>query len=132
MPDDQTFCAALERALEDSLRPIGKRVEVLNFGVSGYGTAQELLMLRHYAWSYEPDAVILAFFRGNDPRNNSAELEPYKVRPFFRLENSRAQHTGGTGLGLGIARNIARAHGGDIELRNRTGGGLCARLILPR
>lgn len=52
--------------------------------------------------------------------------------PFFRLENSRAQHTGGTGLGLGIARNIARAHGGDIELRNRTGGGLCARLILPR
>ena len=52
--------------------------------------------------------------------------------PFFRLENSRAQHTGGTGLGLGIARNIARAHGGDLVLQNRSGGGLCARLTLPR
>ena len=52
--------------------------------------------------------------------------------PFFRIEASRAGHTGGTGLGLGIARNIARAHGGDLTLHNRTGGGLCARLSLPR
>ena len=52
--------------------------------------------------------------------------------PFFRLETSRAQHTGGTGLGLGIARNIARAHGGDLVLRNRPEGGVCAELILPR
>jgi signal transduction histidine kinase len=52
--------------------------------------------------------------------------------PFFRLESSRARHTGGTGLGLGIARNIARAHGGDLVLRNRSGGGLCAELTLPR
>ncbi len=52
--------------------------------------------------------------------------------PFFRLETSRAQHTGGTGLGLGIARNIARAHGGDLILYNRSEGGLCAQLTLPR
>lgn len=52
--------------------------------------------------------------------------------PFYRLETSRAQHTGGTGLGLGIARNIARAHGGDLVLQNRPEGGLCAELILPR
>jgi signal transduction histidine kinase len=52
--------------------------------------------------------------------------------PFFRLESSRARHTGGTGLGLGIARNIARAHGGDLMLRNREGGGLSAELALPR
>jgi signal transduction histidine kinase len=52
--------------------------------------------------------------------------------PFFRLESSRAQHTGGTGLGLGIARNIARSHGGDLILHNRTDGGLCAKLSLPR
>ncbi len=52
--------------------------------------------------------------------------------PFYRLENSRAQHTGGTGLGLGIARNIARAHGGELVLQNQAGGGLCARLVLPR
>jgi signal transduction histidine kinase len=52
--------------------------------------------------------------------------------PFFRLESSRARHTGGTGLGLGIARNIARAHGGDLRLANRPEGGLCAALVLPR
>ena len=52
--------------------------------------------------------------------------------PFFRLESSRAQHTGGTGLGLGITRNIARSHGGELILCNRAGGGLCASLTLPR
>ncbi len=52
--------------------------------------------------------------------------------PFFRLESSRARHTGGTGLGLGIARNIARAHGGDLVLVNRPEGGLSAQLALPR
>jgi len=52
--------------------------------------------------------------------------------PFYRIDSSRARHTGGTGLGLGIARNIARAHGGDLTLRNRQGGGLEAELTLPR
>ncbi len=52
--------------------------------------------------------------------------------PFFRLEGSRGRDSGGTGLGLGIARNIARAHGGDLVLRNRDGGGLIAELRLPR
>jgi signal transduction histidine kinase len=52
--------------------------------------------------------------------------------PFSRLESSRAADTGGTGLGLGIARNIARGHGGDIHLRNRPEGGLQAELRLPR
>ena len=51
--------------------------------------------------------------------------------PFYRLEASRNRETGGTGLGLPIARNIARAHGGDIVLANRPGGGLRARLTLP-
>lgn len=59
-----------------------------------------------------------------------AELER-AFEPFWR-EASRSRETGGTGLGLGIARNIARAHGGDVTLRNRTGGGLEATLTLPR
>jgi signal transduction histidine kinase len=60
-----------------------------------------------------------------------AELERV-FEPFYRLEGSRSRHTGGTGLGLGIARNIARAHGGELTLANRRGGGLEARLELPR
>jgi signal transduction histidine kinase len=51
--------------------------------------------------------------------------------PFVRLEGSRSAHTGGYGLGLSIARWIARGHGGDVILRNRAGGGLNAILKLP-
>jgi signal transduction histidine kinase len=51
--------------------------------------------------------------------------------PFVRLEGSRSPDTGGIGLGLAIARTIARAHGGDVTLANRTGGGLAATLSLP-
>lgn len=50
--------------------------------------------------------------------------------PFYR-EQSRSRDTGGTGLGLAVARDIARAHGGDIVLYNHPDGGLVARIILP-
>jgi signal transduction histidine kinase len=60
-----------------------------------------------------------------------AELEKV-FEPFYRVEHSRSRATGGTGLGLAIARNIAQMHGGDITLRNRSGKGLEAALILPR
>ena len=52
-------------------------------------------------------------------------------KPFFRLEQSRNPETGGTGLGLTIARDIIRGHGGDLELRDAPGGGLRAVLRLP-
>jgi signal transduction histidine kinase len=51
--------------------------------------------------------------------------------PFHRLESSRNRETGGSGLGLSIARNILRAHGGDILLANRPGGGLRVSVMLP-
>ena len=51
--------------------------------------------------------------------------------PFVRLEASRSSETGGVGLGLSIARGIARGHGGEITLENRPEGGLRARLRLP-
>ena len=52
--------------------------------------------------------------------------------PFFRLEASRNRNSGGTGLGLSIARDIAQAHGGSLTLSNRAGGGLEAKVVLPR
>ena len=52
-------------------------------------------------------------------------------QPFRRLEGSRNRETGGTGLGLPIARNILRGHGGDVVLANRPGGGLDAIVTLP-
>ena len=51
--------------------------------------------------------------------------------PFHRAEPSRSRDTGGIGLGLSVARSIARAHGGDVILSNRAGGGFRARVQLP-
>lgn len=51
--------------------------------------------------------------------------------PFFRGEPSRSRETGGAGLGLAVVRSIARAHGGDVTLKNRPGKGLTARVSLP-
>jgi signal transduction histidine kinase len=53
-------------------------------------------------------------------------------RPFHRLESSRSRQTGGTGLGLTVARTIVRAHGGEITLQNRSEGGLRVQVALPR
>ncbi len=51
--------------------------------------------------------------------------------PFYRLEGSRSRETGGTGLGLSVARGIVRRHGGDITLHDREDGGLVVRVTLP-
>ncbi|MCB2106332.1 MAG: hypothetical protein KDE14_01470 [Rhodobacteraceae bacterium] len=53
-------------------------------------------------------------------------------QPFVRLEESRNRETGGVGLGLAIARSVAQSHGGDLVLKNRAEGGLCAMMELPR
>jgi len=51
--------------------------------------------------------------------------------PFYRVETSRSRESGGTGLGLTIARNIAEQHGGSIALSNHPEGGLEVTLMLP-
>jgi signal transduction histidine kinase len=51
--------------------------------------------------------------------------------PFYRLETSRNRSSGGTGLGLTIARNIAEQHGASLSLANHPSGGLEATLVFP-
>ncbi|MDZ7919584.1 ATP-binding protein [Rhodoferax sp.] len=54
------------------------------------------------------------------------------LQPFYRVEASRNRNTGGVGLGLASANDVARQHSGSLQLCNRTGGGLQAELRLPR
>ncbi len=67
----------------------GRKVEVINFGVGGYGTAQELLTLRRHVWKYDPDIVLLAFLTGNDITDNSMALRKNPTVPYFELKNGK-------------------------------------------
>jgi hypothetical protein len=79
----ERFTEVLERELDRSPVVGGRRVEVLTFGMAGYGTAQELMALRHHAWPYAPDLILLAVTTGNDVRNNSKALQNDGGRPYF-------------------------------------------------
>jgi signal transduction histidine kinase len=57
---------------------------------------------------------------------------PHVFTPFFRADRSRSRSTGGFGLGLSLARSIAQAHGGRLELASEPGAGTRAILVLPR
>ncbi|HAV48958.1 MAG TPA: two-component sensor histidine kinase [Brevundimonas sp.] len=59
------------------------------------------------------------------------DMHEEAFRPFSRLDASRNQNRKGVGLGLAIARDVARGHGGDITLDRSTLGGLMARIRLP-
>jgi len=59
------------------------------------------------------------------------EMYQEVFKPFRRLDDSRNSETGGVGLGLSIARDIARGHGGDITLSRSPQSGLRATIILP-
>ncbi len=73
---------------------------------------------------------VLTVLVDDDGPGIPAELLERVFEPFHRGEPSRSRETGGTGLGLPIARNILRAHGGDVVLRRRDGGGLRAVVTL--
>lgn len=89
VPVEDAFWSVLERELQYCRVLDGREPEVINFGVSGYGTAQELIMLRRRVWAYDPDIVLLAVTPGNDVRNNSRSLEKDDRRPYFVRENGR-------------------------------------------
>lgn len=85
--EDETFQAVLERRL--GYVPDAPKVEVLNGGVSGFGTDNELLFYRHVGRQFEPDLVVLSFFT-NDLEDNSIVLQrrmgDVEREPYFTLE----------------------------------------------
>ncbi len=81
--DDEIFT----ELLESDLNRAGHRVEVLNAGVSGWGTDQELLFLEKEGFNYEPDLVILAFYLYNDPENIAFSRQYGLNKPLFTDTN---------------------------------------------
>jgi two-component system, OmpR family, osmolarity sensor histidine kinase EnvZ len=76
------------------------------------------------------DGTLSVAVEDDGPGIPEAERE-HVFRPFYRLDHARNQDSGSTGLGLAIARDIARIHGGDIELSQSPLGGLKAVLKVP-
>lgn len=77
-----------------------------------------------------PDAVLVSV--EDDGPGIPESLYEEAFRPFSRLDETRSRNQKGVGLGLAIARDVARSHGGDIALSPSPLGGLCATLHLPR
>jgi two-component system osmolarity sensor histidine kinase EnvZ len=73
----------------------------------------------------------IAIHVDDDGPGIAPELREEVFRPFYRLDDARNQDEGGAGLGLAIARDIARSHGGDITLNKSAMGGLRATVRLP-
>ena len=81
--EEDAFWSVMERKLQGCDAFQGKQVEVINFGVSGYGTGQELLTLREHVWKYSPDIVMLAVTTNNDIMDNSRLLKKTDKIPYF-------------------------------------------------
>ena len=85
VPLEKAYWAQLPARLAACGFQPGRRIEALNFSASGYGTAQEYLLLQSAAIRYRPDLVLLQFTNGNDVRNNSFALSEEHDKPFFRF-----------------------------------------------
>jgi signal transduction histidine kinase len=79
----------------------------------------------------QPSGTTVAFEIGDRGIGMSAAQVERAFTPFWRADDSRTRRTGGVGLGLALARRIARAHGGDVTLSSQPGQGTTARLEVP-
>ena len=114
-----------ERPLAVTLRPGAMKRCVTNLvdNAIRYGSAVKVAALRH-------DAAIEIAVEDNGPGIPEGDRENV-FRPFVRLDAARNPNRGGAGLGLTIARDIARRHGGEVTLSEAAGGGARVVLRLP-
>lgn len=87
---ENTWCSKLEKLLNKYPPPIKstiKRIEVINCGVGGYGTRQEIAFYRNYCRKLSPDLIVLGFFMGNDFFDN-AQVEPLTIADGLLINKS--------------------------------------------
>jgi hypothetical protein len=108
------------------VRPLGLKRALTNLvgNAMKYGDAARILL------HHPKESVVQIDIDDCGPGIDSDKMEEV-FKPFRRLEASRNRETGGSGLGLSIARNVIRAHGGKILLQNLPKGGLRASVRLP-
>jgi hypothetical protein len=87
--EEDGFTSVVERRLGACPAAAGRAVEVINFGVSGYSTAQELLTLRRKVWAYEPDVVLLMVTTNNDVTDNVRAFKEADDIPYMVLSGDR-------------------------------------------
>ncbi|MBO6519941.1 MAG: HAMP domain-containing protein [Rhodospirillales bacterium] len=135
---------ALLGAVADDLRDLGHAVELkaatpVTYPCRPLAMRRALTNLVLNAATYGDTAHVTLTARDGAPRimieDDGPGIPPDQLdrifEPFVRLETSRNQETGGIGLGMSIARDIIRRHGGDIRLENMDEGGLRVTISLP-
>jgi signal transduction histidine kinase len=118
-------CYVGPRAIEIICRPSAIRRVIANLidNAVKYGRLVEVRIVRELG--------LIAVVIDDDGPGIPVEEQEKVFAPFYRIDPSRDPGKGGVGLGLSVARTIAREHGGDVTLRNRPCGGLSARAELP-
>lgn len=86
VPLENAYWRVLETRLAGCGAFGGRRVETLNFGVSGYSTTQELVTLREKVWRYAPDMILLAMTTNNDMTDNLRHFKKTPI-PYYVYQN---------------------------------------------
>ncbi len=89
VPVEAAFWTVIQDQLRKAPDLAGKNVEVLNFGVLGYGTAHELQTLRQRVWEYSPDMVLLTLTVYNDITDNYPAFKGADDTPYFKFDGER-------------------------------------------
>ena len=142
-PVETTDVYALVQAIIDDLadlgQPVGVRGAAAPARVQAAGLRRVVSNLVNNALRYGKRADVQVHAAGDavhiviedeGPGIPEAQLDAV-MKPFYRLETSRSRLTGGSGLGLYIARDLVARQGGTLTLENRAQGGLRATIALP-
>jgi len=119
---DKTFTSLAEVELNQRRCLAGGPVEVLNFGVPGYGTGQELAQLRERVWQFNPDMIVLQFYAGNDMYNNyrALNISSPDVAPYFVLKDGKLELDNSFRQGRAYNPNYIKLKGISADITNRS------------
>jgi two-component system, OmpR family, osmolarity sensor histidine kinase EnvZ len=114
-----------------SLRPIAIMRALSNLVINGFHHARLVRLSYHQGHNTKTSAEQFIIHIDDDGPGIAADRREDAFKAFNRLDAARNQNIKGVGLGLSIARDIIRGHGGELILEDSPLGGLRATVILP-